>query len=255
MNARRPAAALLLLCAFAARAACGTTLYVNRVVVAPAGPLRLAELVTGPGELPGAAGAALESVVATVGTSLLSVPSRSWAGVLEQGLGPDLILVGSRTLVVPRGRFSPAEAELLSRLADFLECRGLLGDSRAEIELVRPLPRDLQPDAAVRFTAEKTLGTARGQELSCTLLPAASERSLGALVLRVRQAAAPAGEGVSAGDKVEVSFRKGPLTIEMQGKALASAGFGDSVAVYVPDSLRSFSGLVIGKKAVSVELP
>jgi hypothetical protein len=254
MSARRTAtAALLLLCVLAAPGLCGTTLYVNRVVEAPPGPLRLAELVTG--ALPGTAGAVLDAVVATVGTNPLAVPSRSWAGILERGIGPDLILVGSRTLVVPRGRFSPAEAELLSRLAAFLDSSGLLGDSRMELELVRPLPPDVQPGAAVRFTVDRNLGAPQGRELSCTLFSEESGRSLGTLCVRVRPAAAPAGEGVRAGDRVEVSFRKGPLTIEMQGKALASAGFGDSVAVYVPDSLRSFSGLVIGKKAVSVELP
>jgi hypothetical protein len=255
MSVRRPAIALVLLCALTASAWCGATLYVNRMVAADPGSLRLRDLVQVPGELPAGAGETLDRVVATMAGTLLSVPTRLYTGVIEDAFGPDSILVGSRTLVVPRGRLAEPAAQLLARLADFLGQEGLLGDSRAEIDIIRPLDAGLPQDAAARFSVARAGKGAAGQELACTLLAADSDRVLATITLRVRTTAATAAEGVKAGDKVQLMFRKGPVTIEMQGKALATAGFGDSVAVYVPDSLRSFSGRVIGKKAVSVELP
>ena len=255
MSVRRPAIVLALLCALAASAWCGATLYVNRMVAADPGSLRLRDLVQVPGDLPAGAGETLDRVVATMAGTFLSVPARLYTDVIEDAFGPDSILVGSRTLVVPRGRLVEPAAQLLARLVDFLGQKGLLGDSRVEIDIIRPLDAELPLDGAMRFSVVRAVKGSAGQELACTLLAADSDRVIATITLRVRTTAATAAEGVAAGDKIQVMFRKGLVTVEMQGKALATAGFGDSVAVYVPDSLRSFSGRVIGKKAVCVELP
>ena len=254
MKGRPLAIALALLCALAASAAGGATLYVNRTIVAEPGALRLRDLVQVPGSLSPAAGLALDSTVATMAAAPLSVPARLYAGLLEQAFGPDCILVGTRTLVLPRGRLEEGSAQFLARLADVLDQEGVLGDGRAELEIQQPLP-DLQLQSATGFRVIRTARLPGWTEVTCAISVSAAELPTGSVVLRVRSTSASAGEGVRAGDKVQVRFRKGAVTIEMQGKALATAGFGDSVAVYIPDSSTRFSGRVIGKKAVDVELP
>jgi len=56
-------------------------------------------------------------------------------------------------------------------------------------------------------------------------------------------------------DPVRVVFHKGPITIEMQGKAQGQAAVGDMVNVMVTDSQKSFTGRLRAGKAVDVELP
>jgi hypothetical protein len=69
-------------------------------------------------------------------------------------------------------------------------------------------------------------------------------------------AAGPGSEdGVRSGTPVDVIFHKGPITIEMPGKATATAAVGGRVGVYVADSRRNFIGRVVDAKAVEVELP
>lgn len=250
----RPAAAFALLCLLAVPAAAGATLYVARTVVADPGALCVRDVVQVQGAPPAAALALLDRTIATVGDLPLSVPASLYAGLVEEALGTDCILVGSRTLVVPRGRLDEGPAGLLARLADFLAQEGILGDGRAELQAVQPLPA-LAPAAALAFGAGRPVKGPAGTEVACTITSAATGEVLATVTLRVRTTSATAGEGVRAGDPVQVRFRKGPLTIEVQGKALASAGFGDTVAVYIPDSLRRFSGRVMGTKAVDVELP
>jgi flagella basal body P-ring formation protein FlgA len=52
-----------------------------------------------------------------------------------------------------------------------------------------------------------------------------------------------------------VVFRKGPITVEMPGKALATAAVGDAVSVVVADIQKTFTGRVLEGKAVQVDLP
>ena len=54
---------------------------------------------------------------------------------------------------------------------------------------------------------------------------------------------------------MQVIFHKGPITIEMPGKAIGNGAVGGKVGVYVADSQRSFIGRVVDGKAVEVELP
>jgi hypothetical protein len=255
MKGRPLAIALALLCALAASAAGGATLYVQRTVVADPGALRLRDLVQVPGDLSAAAGETLDSAVATMAGTPLSVPARLYTGLIENAFGPDCILVGSRTLVVPRGQLADAAVQLLARLADFLGQQGLLGESRAELQVLQPLQAGLPPGAAPVFVVSRSVKAAGGSDVTCAVSTSASEPPVGSITLRVRTTGATAAEGVRAGDKVQVTFRRGLVAIEMQGKALATAGFGDSVAVSIPDGNRSFSGRVIGKKVVEVELP
>lgn len=104
------------------------------------------------------------------------------------------------------------------------------------------------------FKLTRSAAISGAREITCSVSMSSSEPPVGSVRVRVRTAVATA-PGVRASDRVQVLFRKGSITVEMEGKSLASAGFGESVAVRVPESLRSFSGRVIGNKAVEVELP
>jgi hypothetical protein len=246
--------ALALAALFAAPLARGTALYVNRTVVVEPGDVRLGDLVQSTGEVPAGADAALARTVATVSRALLVLPARGYAALLEQAFGADCILVGSRTLVIPRGLLSEERVRLFDELADFLRQQGVLGEERSEIEIVQTLGGGVSAGSPAFFRLTRSVKGAGAREVTCSVSPSAAEPAIGSITLRVRETL-PAAEGVKASDRVQVLFRKGAVTVEMQGKALASAGPGASVSVYVPDSLRSFSGRVIGKKAVEVELP
>ncbi len=50
-------------------------------------------------------------------------------------------------------------------------------------------------------------------------------------------------------------FRRGTVTIEMEGRALSSAALGREVSVWVAESRRSFAGTAAGRKVVDVVLP
>jgi len=261
----RPSRALLTLAlvgVIAAPAACGAALYVNRTAVVEPGEVRLRDLVRATGEVSAAAGETLETVVATVSGALLVVPARLYSGLLERAFGPDSILVGSRTLVVPRGLLADDGVRLFGDLADFLWQQGVLGEGRAELEVAQTLdgslplgvPSGAPSGAAPFFKLTRSAAISGAREITCSVSLSASEPPVGSVRVRVRAAVATA-LGVRASDRVQVLFRKGPITVEMEGKALASAGFGQSVAVRVPEIIRSFSGRVIGNKAVEVEIP
>lgn len=248
------APALALAALIAAPVSRGTVLYVNRTAVVEPGVVRLRDLVRATGEVSAAASGTLESAVATVSGALLVVPARLYSGLLEKAFGADSILVGSRTLVVPRGLLADDGVRLFGDLADFLWRQGVLGEERAELEVAQTLAGSLPAGAVPFFKLTRSAAVSGAREVTCSVSLSASEPPIGAVRVRVRAAATTAA-GVGASDRVQVLFRKGPITVEMEGKALASAGLGESVAVRVPESLRSFSGRVIGNKAVEVELP
>ena len=255
---RAPRAPLALALALAALIAApvlrGTALYVNRTAVVEPGEVRLRDIVRPTGEVPAAAEAALAAAVAVVSGALLVLPARAYAGLLEQAFGADCILVGSRTLVVPHGLLGGDSVRLFDELADFLRQQGVIGEERTELEIVQTLDGALPAGSSFFFRLTRSVKVAGAREITCSVSPSTAQPPVGLVTLRVRPNPTAA-EGVRASDRVKVLFRKGPVTVEMQGKALASAGPGDSVSVYVPDSLKSFSGRVIGKKAVEVELP
>jgi hypothetical protein len=255
---RPPRALLALVLApaalIAAPASRGTALYVNRTAVVEPGEVRLRDLVRPTGEVPAAAEAALARTVATMSGALLVLPARAYAVLLEQAFGSDCILVGSRTLVIPRGLLAEDGVRLFDELADFLRQQGVLGEERSELEIVQMLDGGLPAGSAAIFRVTRSVKVAGAREVTCSVSPSAAQPPVGSVTLRVRASLAVA-DVVRANDRVQVVFRKGPVTVEMPGKALASAGQGDIISVYVPDSLKSFSGRVIGKKAVEVELP
>ena len=246
----------------AAPAASCAALYVNRTVVVDPGEVKLRDLVRVTGELSGAAGETLERTVATVSGALLVVPARLYAGLLERAFGADSILVGSRTLVVPRGLLADEAVRLFGDLADFLWQQGVLGDERVELDVAQTLDGSLPlgagsgvtSGAAPNFKLTRSAIISGGREITCAVFLPVSDIPLGVVRVRVRAAVAAA-PSVRSNDRVQILFRKGPIIVEMEGRALATAGFGDTVAVRVPESLRSFSGRVIGNKAVEVELP
>jgi hypothetical protein len=248
------AIALALAGVIASPAARSAALYVNRTAVVEPGEVKLCDLVRTTGEVSAAASETLQSAVATVSGALLVVPARLYSRLLERAFGADSILVGSRTLVVPRGLLADDGVRLFGDLAEFLWQQGMLGEERAELEVVQTLDGSFPSGAAPFFKLTRSAAISGAREITCSVSTSASALPVGSVRVRVRAAVATT-PGVRASDRVQVLFRKGLVTVEMEGKALASAVFGESVSVRVPESLRSFSGLVIGNKAVEVELP
>jgi hypothetical protein len=245
---------LLGLCLFLAglAEAQGATLYVNRVVSADPGDISLGDVVHAAGEIPVEAREALARSIAVAGDKVLLIPAALYRGQLEAVFGKDSIIVGSRTVVVPRGVLPEEETYLLLRLADFMAAQGLVGAGCTELSLEQgQLKGSLPIDGSPRFQVAKS---ANGSvEVSYSLTG-----SNGGSVAGKVSISAPAGggtDGVKAGAPIEVRFRKGPITIEMPGKALATAAAGGKVGVYIADSQRRFVGRVVDAKAVEVDLP
>jgi hypothetical protein len=253
MRARRRLGLLLLLLLGAAAAdARGVTLYVERIVVADRGPVRLGDLVRASGDVPLQAGEALATSIAALSDRLLYIPSRSYSDTLEGGFGTDSIIVGSRSLVVPRGTVPDNELPIMDRLVDFLANQGVLGDERADLDVrLNDIHGALPPDPNPAF---QLVRSAKGSvEVSFTAGSSGGAAG-GRIVLAVTGGGSGAVE-VRARDPVRVVFHRGPITIEMQGKALSAAALGDSVKVQVSDSQKSFTGRVAAGKAVDVDLP
>ena len=122
----------------------GTTLYVNRFVSADPGDINLGDLVQAAGEIPAAAREALARSIAVVGDKVLLIPAALYREQLEAVFGRDSIIVGSRTVVVPRGVLPEEETYLLTRLADFLSAQGLVGTACTELSLAQN-QRERQP--------------------------------------------------------------------------------------------------------------
>lgn len=245
---------LVFLLVFAASAADARslTLYVQKVVVADQGPVKVGDLVQPVGDSPPAAGETLALSVATVADRLLYVPSRTYSDSLEAGFGQDAIIVGSRSLVVPRGAFPPEELPVLDRLLDFLVDQGILGSDRADIEVRLNLVQGtVSPDSIPVF---RLIRSSRGNVEVSFAAGTGAEAVSGKMILVVSGAGTGAPD-VKASDPVHVLFHKGSITIEMDGRALSAAAVGDSLKVQVPESQKSFVGRLSAGKAVSVDLP
>ena len=229
----------------------GATLYVNRLVSADPGDINLGAVVRAAGDVPAEAREALARSIAVAGDKVLLIPAALYRAQLEAAFGRDSIIVGSRTIVVPRGVVPEEETFLLTRLADFLSVQGLVGAGCVEISLTQTLSKGSLPtDGNPVF---QVLKNANGPvEVSYTLTG-----SGGGSVAGRASISGPGGsnDGVRSGASVDVIFRKGPITIQMPGKAMAAAVMGGKVGVYVADSQRSFVGRVVDAKAVEVELP
>ncbi|HET6486944.1 MAG TPA: flagella basal body P-ring formation protein FlgA [Spirochaetia bacterium] len=236
------------------------TLYVTRVVRLAPGDVSLGRLLVVSGNLSAQASQTLDLVVARLGAQPMVVPARSYQSLVESGMGPDAIVVGTRTVLVPTGSVPQGEDYLLDRLADYLAGQGMLPDTPTELTVEQNQLRGLAPQSG---SPVFQLQTSRGvTEVSFDLQGPGFASVTGRIRLGGSAAGgspdasyAGASDGVRAGDPVAVLFRKNLITIEMPGRAQGTARIGDSVTVYVPESMRAFSGEVTGGKAVTVDLP
>jgi hypothetical protein len=236
-----------------AQAVPGAVLYVSRFLSADPGDIRLADLVHAPADLSPQQKEAFARSIAVLGAKVLIVPASLYMDTLEAAVGTDWIVVGARTIVAPRS-LPEAEAYLLDRLADYLFAQGLAGAGTTELAVEQNLVRGTPPqEGNPVFQAQKG---ARGvTEVSFTLSAPAGGSVAGKV--SVANAASPANAtgGLAPGAIVKVVFRKGPITIEMPGKAAGAARVGERVNVYVSESQKSFNAQVVDGKAVEVDLP
>jgi hypothetical protein len=232
----------------------GTTVYVHRVVMVDPGDISLGSLVQTWGDIGPKAQEALAQSVAVLADAPLIIPASLYLDRLEAAFGADAIVVGSRSLVIPRGIVPDAEAYLLDRLAEFLQAQGILGAGKTELRVAQNIVRGVPPrEGNPVFTLQKS--SVGGAEVSFSLSGDSGNSVTGRVVIPVMDASVGASQGLRTGTPVQVVFHKGLITIEMQGKTLGTAAVGERVSVYVPDSQRSFTGRVTDGKAVSVELP
>jgi hypothetical protein len=232
----------------------GTTLYVNRLVTADPGDISLGDLVRAAGDIPAAAREALARSIAVAGDKVLLIPAALYREQLEAVFGRDSIIVGSRTIVVPRGALPEEETYLLTRLVDFLSSKGLVGAACTELSLVQSqLKGSLPTDGNPLFQVVKA---ANGSvEVSYSLTGSSGSSVSGRVSFSAPAGASGSTDGVRSGAPVDVIFRKGPITIEMPGKAMATVAVGGKVGVFVADSQKRFIGRVVDAKVVEVELP
>ena len=231
----------------------GVTVYIQRVVIADPGGIRLGDLMRFSGDAPLAAGEALAQDIASVSHRILYVPSQSYLQRVGDAFGRDSIFVGSRSLVIPRGLLPDNEIPLLDRLVDFLTNMGVLGGDVADIE-VRSIQvtGTLAADIAPVF---QILRSSLGSVEVSFIAAGDPGQASGRVILALKGDAQPISAEVRSNDTVRVVFHRGPITIEMPGRALASAVVGQSVNVLVTDSQKSFAGKLLEGKAVDVELP
>jgi hypothetical protein len=256
MRRAPPLSALLcvfLLAAASAAAAREVTVYIQRVLVVDPGRIRLGDLVHPSGTVPVSAGETLAQDLATISSSIVSIPSRFYMDRVEDAFGRDSIFVGSRTLVVPRGAVPDDQVPLLAKFVDFLDDSGILGSDLLDID-VRSIQLDgtLPPGAALSF---RLVRSSSGSVEGAFTAVGESEPARGRIILAMKKDPLSTSADVRASDPVRVIFHKGPITIEMPGKALGQAAVGQAVSVLVTDSQRSFTGKLLTGKAVDVELP
>ncbi len=247
--------ALFGLLSVAAAGAQSATLYVNRVVVTAPGDVSLGELVRVAGSVPLAARETLSSSFAVLGDRVLYVPVAAYALRLETAFGTDAIIVGSRSLLVPAGTPAESQTYLLDRLIDSLQGKGLLGETPVELSLAFAAPQGAAPqDGTPTVQVQRS---SRGvTEVSFALTGSNGGTVTGRLSLPSAASTQDSpGSAVKSGAAVRVVFHKGPITIEMPGKALSSAVIGGAVGVLISDTQKRFTGQVLEGKAVEVDLP
>ncbi len=248
-----PLAVAILVAAAAASGA--ATLYLRRVVSADPAGLTVGDLLQIAGDIPKAAQDLLSrSAAAPVGRMLL-VPAPFFRDLLAGSLGDGATFVGSRSLVVPPALVTEDAVGLLDRLVEWLDSQGGFGRGAVELEILQAPERGALPAASPGFTlvrAERTAGLLSGV-VEATFQGA--DNRVSRVVLRARQAIPSAADGVRSGETVQVFFRRGAVTIEMEGRALSAAAPGQGITVWVAESRRSFAGTAAGRKVVDVELP
>jgi hypothetical protein len=231
----------------------GVVLYVNRVVVAAPGDVSLGALVQASGTLPPGSQEELARSVTVLGDKVQYLPSKLYVPRIEAVFGSDAIIVGSRTILIPRGTSAEGESYLLDQLADFLSAQGLVDEGKVEISYTQGSlrggpPRDGTPSCQV-------VKTPRGVEVSFTMSGSGGASVSGRITLPPAPAVMDLAGAVKPGAQVRVVFRKGPITVEMPGKVLTGSSVGETASVILPESQKTFSGRVVEGKVVQVDLP
>jgi len=232
-----------------------TTLYLRRVVRADPATLTVGDLLQIAGEIPQAARDLMGRSAAAPAGRMLLVPAAFFRDLLAPSLGGTAAFVGGRSLVVPPELVAEEAVGLIDRIVEWLDGQGGFGRGAVELELIQGPERNPLPDSPGAFTlvrAERAGGLFSG--VVEVAFPASGNRT-SRVVLRARQAIPSVSDGVKSGETVEVFFRRGAVTIAMEGRALSSAAPGLNVSVYVAESRRTFAGVVAGRKVVDVELP
>jgi hypothetical protein len=235
------------------RGAGGATLYVNRIVVAAPGDIGLSTLVHTAGPLSPAAQEGLARSVTTLGDAVQYLPVSLYMPQLETAFGTEAIIVGSRTILIPKGTPAEGESYLVDRLADFLAAQGLVDDGKVDLAFTLASLKGSPPQDGIPSC--QVMRTSRGIEVSFLLTGSGGSSVSGRVTLPPAPAGPDRQRGVKSSAPVRVVFRKGPITVEMPGKALGSAAVGESVSVYIADSQKTFTGRVTDGKAVQVDLP
>jgi len=228
-------------------AADGAAVYVNRSIVAGPGDLSLGDVIHATGMLTTGQKEALAQSLAVVSNRMLFIPMSAYLGQLDALFGADAIIVGSRTLVVPKGLVPEAETSLLDKLVDSLQVQGLFTEGITEIDLSQnsaraTIPLEGTPTFQVLTTMKGTTEASFSMAGTTGKLSFVSTRNDSAT-------------SVKQGAAVDVVFHKGLITIEMPGKTLGAASAGEMVSVLVTESQKSFSGQVANGKVVNVDLP
>ena len=236
-----------------ALAAQGTTVYVNRVVTAEKGDVELGKVIRTSGPLTPQAQEALSRSVTVLGDAVQYVPASLSMPQIEEAFGADSIIVGTRTILIPRGTSADGESYLLDKLVDFLQAQGLVDETRVELAFTLASLKGSPPQDGIPSC--QVMRSSRGIEVSFLLTGSGGSSVSGRVTLPPALAGPDLQRGVKASAPVRVVFHKGPITVEMPGKALASAAVGDAVSVYIADSQKTFTGRVTDGKAVQVDLP
>ena len=206
---------LFLACAAEARE---TTVYVQRVVIAEAGDVSLGDLVRTQGDIGPQGQETLAQSVAVLADAPFYIPASLYLDRLEAAFGNDAIVVGSRSLVIPRGTVPDGESFLLDRLADYLSSQGLLGDQKVELRFTQNLVTGTPPQqGSPVFTARKSTGGSVEVSFSLSGDPG-QFRDRPCRDSRRRRGPRRHRRTLKTGAPVQVVFHKGLITIEMPGK-------------------------------------
>jgi hypothetical protein len=229
------------------------TLYVNRVVVAGQGDIALGMLVHPSGSLSPEQQEAMSRSVTVLGEAVQYMPTSLYMPKLESAFGDDAIVVGSRTMLIPKGTSAEGEPYLLDRLGEFLAVQGVVDEGKVEISFTQSSLKGAAPqDGTPTFTLVKT---SRGVEVSFLLTGSGGNTVSGRVTLPSGSMGADFQRGVKSSSPVRVVFRKGPITVEVPGKTLSNASVGENVSVVVSEGQKTFTGRVLDGKAVQVDLP
>ncbi len=134
-----------------ARAACGVTVALERVVYYGGDTIRLADCATVDG--------ANASILSAIGSETLSVkapvlyviPQRTIRGMIAPHTSETVVITGNGLFLVPDSA-SDGEKRFFARLLDFMELESGSDEGRLEVTVTEPLPRSvLESGGAISF--------------------------------------------------------------------------------------------------------